>query len=88
MMSRTNLDSLDEAYKAILIVGFILMLVVAAAVTNDTATKPLTGSQVAAVGFIAVFLLFLGALVYNQFPDSILGKPKKESQKSEVKEKS
>ncbi|AWR98332.1 hypothetical protein DFR86_10265 [Acidianus sulfidivorans JP7] len=74
---------MDKAFKVIFIIGFILMIIVAAAVTGDTATKPLTGSQVAAVGIIAILLLVIATLIYEQFPYSVLGKPVKEARKEE-----
>ncbi len=78
--STIDLNKLDLAYKIVFIIGFILMIVVAAVVTNNATTTPLTGSQVAAVGYIAVFLLLLAAVIYSHFPESVLGKPKNSSQ--------
>ncbi|BCS93356.1 hypothetical protein [Metallosphaera javensis (ex Sakai et al. 2022)] len=82
-----NLERMDRAFKVLFIVGFILELVVAALVTGNTATKPLTAQQVAAVGIIPVILLVSATVVYEQFPYSVLGKPKEEKQK-EVKARS
>ncbi|MCY0859285.1 MAG: hypothetical protein OWQ54_02520 [Sulfolobaceae archaeon] len=77
--STIDLNKLDLAYKIVFIIGFILMVVVAAVVTHNATTKPLTGSQVAAVGYIAVFLLLLAGIIYSHFPESVLGKPKNSS---------
>ncbi|ARM77189.1 hypothetical protein B6F84_12015 [Acidianus manzaensis] len=76
---------MDKAFKVIFILGFALMVIVAILVTGNTATKPLTGSQVAAVGIIAILLLVIATLIYEQFPYSVLGKPVKEAQKEEQK---
>ncbi len=78
-----TLDKMDKIFKAIFIIGFILEIVIAAAVTGNTATKPLTGSQVASVGIITVLLLVIATVIYSQFPYSVLGKPKEEEEKKE-----
>ncbi|MFP3231384.1 MAG: hypothetical protein RXR70_01985 [Acidilobus sp.] len=74
-LSEKELDAMDKAFKAAFIVGLILMFVVAILVTHNATTKPLTGWQVASVGIIAVILLVAAAVVYSQFPYSVLGKP-------------
>jgi uncharacterized membrane protein YesL len=74
-LSEKELETMDKAFKAAFIVGLILMFVVAILVTHNATTKPLTGWQVASVGIIAVILLVAAAVVYSQFPYSVLGKP-------------
>jgi uncharacterized membrane protein YesL len=74
-LSEKELDAMDKAFKAAFIVGLILMFVVAILVTHNATTKPLTGWQVASVGIIVVILLVAAAVVYSQFPYSVLGKP-------------
>lgn len=63
-----RLERMDKAFKVFFIVAFILELVVAALVTGNTATKPLTAQQVAAVGIIPVIMLVVATVVYEQFP--------------------
>lgn len=75
-ISQERLESMDRAFKVIFVVAFILQIAIAAWVTDDSATAPLTGSQVATVGVITVLLLVIAAVVYSQFPESKLGKPK------------
>jgi len=74
-LSEKELEAMDKAFKVAFIVGLILMFVVAILVTHNATTKPLTGWQVASVGIIAVILLVAAAVVYSQFPYSVLGKP-------------
>jgi uncharacterized integral membrane protein len=74
-LSEKELDAMDKAFKVAFIVGFILIFIVAILVTHNATTKPLTGWQVASVGIIAVILLVAAAVVYSQFPYSVLGKP-------------
>jgi len=74
-LSEKELEAMDKAFKAAFIVGLILMFVVAILVTHNATTKPLTGWQVASVGIIAVILVVAAAVVYSQFPYSVLGKP-------------
>ncbi|MFP3312617.1 MAG: hypothetical protein RXN88_03745 [Acidilobus sp.] len=74
-LSEKELDAMDKAFKVAFIVGLILIFVVAILVTHNATTKPLTGWQVASVGIIAVILLVAAAVVYSQFPYSVLGKP-------------
>jgi len=74
-LSEKELEAMDKAFKAAFIVGLILMFVVAILVTHNATTKPLTGWQVASVGIIVVILLVAAAVVYSQFPYSVLGKP-------------
>ncbi|MFP3219248.1 MAG: hypothetical protein RXQ66_01155 [Acidilobus sp.] len=74
-LSEKELDAMDKAFKVAFIVGLILVFVVAILVTHNATTKPLTGWQVASVGIIAVILLVAAAVVYSQFPYSVLGKP-------------
>lgn len=74
-LSEKELDAMDKAFKVAFIVGLILIFVVAILVTHNATTKPLTGWQVASVGIIAVILLVVAAVVYSQFPYSVLGKP-------------
>ncbi|AWS00581.1 hypothetical protein DFR87_05670 [Metallosphaera hakonensis JCM 8857 = DSM 7519] len=77
---------MDKIFKVIFIVGFIIEIIIAAVITGNTATIPLTGSQVAIVGIIAVLLLLIATVIYSQFPYSVLGKPKEE-EKEEVPER-
>ncbi|MCY0860921.1 MAG: hypothetical protein OWQ52_00635 [Metallosphaera prunae] len=81
-----KLDMMDKAFKVFFILGFILELVVAALVTGNTATKPLTAQQVAAVGIIPVIMLVVATVVYEQFPYSVLGKPKEDAKKERKEE--
>lgn len=81
-----RLETYDKIFKALFIVGFILQIVVAAVVTNNTATTPLTGWQVASVGVITVLLLLIAGVIYSQFPYSVLGKPVKEEEKEKEKQ--
>ncbi len=78
-----TLEKMDKAFKTLFVVAFILQIVVAIVVTNDATTTPLTGSQVASVGIITVFLLVVAGVIYSQFPESILGKPKEKSKEKE-----
>jgi uncharacterized membrane protein YesL len=74
-LSEKELDAMDKAFKVAFIVGLILIFVVAILITHNATTKPLTEWQVASVGIIAVILLVVAAVVYSQFPYSVLGKP-------------
>lgn len=74
-VSEETLDKMDKAFKAVFIIAFILQLVVAAIVTHDATTTPLTGWQVASVGIITVILLVVAAVIYSQYPYSVLGQP-------------
>ncbi|BBG23083.1 hypothetical protein IC006_0367 [Sulfuracidifex tepidarius] len=75
-ISQDRLERMDRAFKVIFLIAFLLQIALAAWVTNDSATAPLTGAQVATVGLITVMLLVIAAAVYSQFPESRLGKPK------------
>jgi membrane protein YdbS with pleckstrin-like domain len=70
------LNKMDKTFKILFIIGFIIQIIVAIIVTGNTSTTPLTGWQVASVGIITVLLLVIAAVIYSQFPYSVLGKPK------------
>jgi len=70
------LNKMDKTFKILFIKGFIIQIIVAIIVTGNTSTTPLTGWQVASVGIITVLLLVIAAVIYSQFPYSVLGKPK------------
>ncbi|BDB99477.1 hypothetical protein [Saccharolobus caldissimus] len=71
-----TLNKMDKTFKILFIIGFIIQIIVAIIVTGNASTTPLTGWQVASVGIITVLLLVIAAVIYSQFPYSVLGKPK------------
>ncbi|WOE49922.1 hypothetical protein [Sulfuracidifex metallicus] len=75
-VTQDRLEKMDVAFKIIFVVAFLIQLILAAWVTDDSATSPLTGSQVAIVGTITIILLIVATTIYSQFPESRLGKPK------------
>jgi len=86
-VNEKELEEMDKIFKVIFIIGLILEFVVAIIVTGNATTTPLTASQVAALGIIAVILLLIAGIIYSQFPYSVLGKPV-EKEKQKVEERS
>lgn len=76
-------NKLDKTFKIIFIIGVIVMFAIAIAETENYNGFSPTPSQVAAVGYIAILLLVIAAVIYSQFPQAVLGKPIEE--KEEVK---
>jgi membrane protein YdbS with pleckstrin-like domain len=70
-----RLQQLDKIFKIIFIIGLIVIFAVAIAETQNYSGFSPTASQVATVGYIVVLLLVIAAVIYSQFPPSVLGKP-------------
>jgi anaerobic C4-dicarboxylate transporter len=70
-----KLQQLDKTFKIIFLIGLIVIFAVAIAETQNYNGLSPTASQVATVGYIVILLLIIAAVIYSQFPPSVLGKP-------------
>ncbi|QIW25382.1 hypothetical protein EWF20_12190 [Sulfolobus sp. S-194] len=73
---------MDKTFKIIFIIGMIIIFAVAIVETQNYNGFSPTPSQVATVGYIVALLLVIAGVIYSQFPQSVLGKPIKEENKS------